>query len=80
MPIPEEASRVHGLDSRAVAGAPSFAEVGARFARHLTGEVAPNAGVPPLLCGYNAVARVRVRLGLGLGLGSGSGLVFCVRG
>ena len=61
MPIPEEASRVHGLDSRAVAGAPSFAEVGARFARHLTGEVAPNAGVPPLLCGYNAVARVRVR-------------------
>ena len=47
---------MHGLDSRAVAGAPSFAEVGARFARHLTGEVAPNAGVPPLLCGYNALA------------------------
>ena len=52
---------MHGLDGGAVAGAPSFAEVGARFARHLTGEVAPNAGVPPLLCGYNAVARVRVR-------------------
>ena len=65
---------MHGLDSRAVAGAPSFAEVGSRFARHLTGEVAPNAGVPPLLCGYNAVARVRVRLGLGLGSGLGVGV------
>ena len=56
VPIPEEASKVHGLDSSAVAGAPSFAEVGARFARHLTGEAAPNVGgVPPLLCGYNAI-------------------------
>ena len=54
--IPEEASGVHGLDSSAVAGAPSFAEVGARFARHLSGEAAPNVGgVPPLLCGYNAL-------------------------
>ena len=54
--IPEKASGVHGLDSSALAGAPSFAEVGARFARHLTGDAAPNVGgVPPLLCGYNAL-------------------------
>ena len=57
---------MHGLESGAVAGSPAFAEVGSRFARHLTGEVAPNAGVPPLLCGYNAVVRVRVRVRLRL--------------
>ena len=56
VPIPAEASGVHGFDERAVAGAPSFAEVGARFARHLAGEAEPNVGgVPPLLCGYNAI-------------------------
>jgi uracil-DNA glycosylase len=56
VPIPPETSAVHGVTDERVAGAPSFAEVGARFARHLRGEAEPTAGgLPPLLCGYNAL-------------------------
>ena len=67
MPIPPEASAVHGVSDDAVEGAPPFAVVGARFVRHLTGDAgdaapAPSTAdgtaagaAPPLLCGYNAL-------------------------
>jgi DNA polymerase III epsilon subunit family exonuclease len=53
VPIPAEASRVHGITDAAVATAPNFAEVGARFVLHLLSD---DQGVPPILCGYNALA------------------------
>jgi DNA polymerase-3 subunit epsilon len=53
-PIPEEASAVHGITDADVAEAPTWAEVGPRFAAHLAGEA--TGGEPPMLCGYNALA------------------------
>ncbi len=53
-PIPAEASAVHGIYDTDVATAPGFAEVGARFALHLSG--AALDGVAPVLTGYNAAA------------------------
>ncbi|NLY93223.1 MAG: 3'-5' exonuclease [Myxococcales bacterium] len=54
VPIPEEASRVHGITDEVVRDKPSFAEVGRRFVSHLDGSA--KAGSPPLLAGYNAVS------------------------
>jgi DNA polymerase III subunit epsilon len=53
VPIPEEASRVHGIVDRLVAEKPSFADVGARFVAHLEGS---ERGISPRLAGYNAVS------------------------
>lgn len=54
VPIPPEASSVHGIRDEDVLGAPGFAMVGARLAQHLTG--AAGDGTPPVICGYNAVS------------------------
>lgn len=54
VPIPEGASKVHGIEDAHVAGAPSWEVVGARFAEHLAH--GPEGDSPPLLCGYNAVS------------------------
>jgi DNA polymerase III subunit epsilon len=54
VPIPAEASRVHGIFDHAVAEKPSFAEVGARFVAHLDGSA--RGGQVPHLAGYNAVS------------------------
>ena len=52
-PIPPEASAIHGICDHHVQASPSFAEVGARFIKHLDGSALD--GAPPVLCGYNAV-------------------------
>jgi DNA polymerase III subunit epsilon len=56
-PIPPEATAVHGISDERVKNAPSFAQVGPRFALHLTGEAEGLGGErrPPVLVGYNAV-------------------------
>ena len=54
VPIPEGASRVHGITDEHVANQPDWKVVGARFAEHLAG--GPQNEGPPLLCGYNAVS------------------------
>lgn len=53
IPIPPEASKVHGLTDAMVQGKPTFAQVGPRLAEHLAGRV--RAGGPPWLVGYNAI-------------------------
>ncbi len=54
VPIPDEASAIHGITAARVSGKPRFAEVGARFALHLDGSA---KGSPaPRLAGYNALA------------------------
>lgn len=55
VPIPEEASAVHGIHDTDVTGMPDFGVVGPRFIRHLDG-TASDSGLPPVLCGFNAVA------------------------
>jgi DNA polymerase III subunit epsilon len=54
VPIPVEASRIHGIADGDVAEKPTFAEVGSRFVAHLEGRA--RGGEPPHLAGYNAVS------------------------
>lgn len=54
VPIPEEASKVHGISDAMVKGKPTFKQVGPRLAEHVAGRVRP--GGPPWLVGYNAIA------------------------
>ena len=53
MPIPEEASQIHGISDAMVADAPAFDKVGAKFVEHLMGS--ENGGAMPIVCGYNAL-------------------------
>lgn len=52
VPIPAEASLVHGIRDEHVRGKPTFAQVAERFLCYLNG--AARGGVTPWLCGYNA--------------------------
>lgn len=54
VPIPLEASSVHGIRDEDVQTEPTFAVVGARLALHLSGVAGD--GTPPVVCGYNAVS------------------------
>jgi DNA polymerase-3 subunit epsilon len=51
VPIPPDATAVHGISDEVVATAPSFAEVGPRFVAQL---LFAEDGSEPILCGYNA--------------------------
>jgi len=52
--IPVGASDIHGITNEFVADAPVFEVVAAKFLPYLSGH--NNDGVPPILCGYNAVS------------------------
>lgn len=54
VPIPEEASAIHGITDAHVAGKPRFEELAARFVAHLDGSA--KGGARPMLSGYNARA------------------------
>jgi len=53
VPIPEEASDVHGIYDADVAECPPFSDIADRLIAHFQGS--ENEGHPPLLCGYNAL-------------------------
>lgn len=54
IPIPAEASAVHGLHDADVAGAPTFADVAPRLGARVRGDdVPPGTSGQPVICGYN---------------------------
>jgi len=54
VPIPREASEVHGVRDVDVESAPCFGDVAPRFVDHILG--GPDGQQPPVLLGYNAIA------------------------
>jgi DNA polymerase III epsilon subunit family exonuclease len=52
VPIPAEASKIHGIYDEHVRGKPSFAAIAGRFVEYLTGQAQGHEA--PWLCGYNA--------------------------
>lgn len=53
VPIPAEASAIHGIYDEHVRGKPTFAAIAERFLEYLTGQAQGHAA--PWLCGYNAL-------------------------
>lgn len=54
VPIPKEASDIHGIRDEHVRGKPTFASVAPRFVEYLNGHAFASAAQVPWLCGYNA--------------------------